>query len=167
MSKGMVNLAGDMASFNNATPEETLDALRSGISGETEPLRRFGVLLSQARIEAGGDEHGARRRARNRSTTQAQRARDASADHLKDTKDAQGDFARTSDSLANQQRILAAQYENVTAAIGQTAPADHLAAREQHGHCRSSSSASLTAAVVALGDRYGRRVDRRARRGLS
>ena len=38
---------------------------------------------------------------------------------MKDTKDAQGDFAKTSDSLANQQRILKAQYENATAAIGQ------------------------------------------------
>ena len=51
MSTRMVNLAGDMASFNNASPEETLEALRAGISGETEPLRRFGVRLSQARIE--------------------------------------------------------------------------------------------------------------------
>lgn len=52
MSKRMVELGSDMASFNNASPEETLQALRAGLSGETEPLRRFGVSLNQARIEA-------------------------------------------------------------------------------------------------------------------
>jgi hypothetical protein len=51
MSKKMVGLAADMASFNNASPEETLQALRSGLAGETEPLRKFGVFLNQARIE--------------------------------------------------------------------------------------------------------------------
>lgn len=52
MSKRMVQLAADMASFNNASPEETLDALRAGLAGETEPLRRFGVFLSADRIKA-------------------------------------------------------------------------------------------------------------------
>ena len=50
MSKRMVTLGADMASFNDASPEETLDALRSGLAGETEPLRRFGVFLNEARI---------------------------------------------------------------------------------------------------------------------
>ena len=52
MSKRMVQLAADLASFNNASPEETLDALRAGLAGETEPLRRFGVFLSADRIKA-------------------------------------------------------------------------------------------------------------------
>jgi len=52
MSKRMIQLAADMASFNNASPEETLDALRAGLAGETEPLRRFGIFLNQDRIAA-------------------------------------------------------------------------------------------------------------------
>ena len=52
LSKGMVNLASDLASFNNANPEDVLLALRSGLLGEAEPLRQFGVSLSAARIEA-------------------------------------------------------------------------------------------------------------------
>jgi phage-related protein len=51
MSKRMVTLGADMASFNNASPEETLDAIRAGLAGETEPLRRFGVFLNEARIQ--------------------------------------------------------------------------------------------------------------------
>jgi hypothetical protein len=52
MSVGLVKLAGDMASFNDATAEETLNALRAGLVGETEPLKRFGVSLSAAAIDA-------------------------------------------------------------------------------------------------------------------
>jgi len=51
MSTRMVTLAGDLASFNNADPSETLDALRAGLAGETEPLQRFGVFLNAARVE--------------------------------------------------------------------------------------------------------------------
>ena len=52
MSTALVTLAADLASFNNVDPEEALLALRSGLLGEAEPLRRFGVSLSAARIEA-------------------------------------------------------------------------------------------------------------------
>jgi hypothetical protein len=52
MSKSIVNLAGDLASFNNADPKDVLLALRSGLVGETEPLRQFGVNLNEARIKA-------------------------------------------------------------------------------------------------------------------
>jgi hypothetical protein len=52
MSMRMVKLASDLASFNNVKPEEALEALRSGLVGETEPLRRFGVNLNAAAIEA-------------------------------------------------------------------------------------------------------------------
>lgn len=117
MSKGMVGLASDMASFNNASPEDTLDALRSGLAGETEPLRKFGVFLSDARVKQEAMKQGLYD---GKGPLDAQaKALATNAIILKDTKDAQGDFARTSDSLANKQRILKAQYENATAAIGQ------------------------------------------------
>ena len=117
MSTGMVDLAGDMASFNNASPEETLDALRAGIAGETEPLRRFGVRLSQARLEQQAMSMGLKKG--KAPLTDHARALATQALILKDTKDAQGDFSRTSDSLANKQRVIAAQFENFTAALGQ------------------------------------------------
>ena len=50
MSKAMVTLASDLASFNNATPEEALEALRAGLVGETEPLLKFGVNLNDATL---------------------------------------------------------------------------------------------------------------------
>lgn len=52
MSQKIIGLSSDLASFNNANPEEVLIALRAGLVGETEPLRKFGVNINQARIEA-------------------------------------------------------------------------------------------------------------------
>lgn len=51
MSKTLVTLGADLASFSNENPEEMLDRLRAGLSGEAEPLRRFGILLSEARVK--------------------------------------------------------------------------------------------------------------------
>src|SRR3990172_5019658 len=58
MSMAMVTLAGDLASFNNANPEDVLLALRSGLSGESEPMRRFGVALSETAVKAKAAEMG-------------------------------------------------------------------------------------------------------------
>jgi hypothetical protein len=116
MSKSMVQLGGDMASFNNASPEETLQAIQSGLAGETEPLRRFGVFLSDARVKQQAMNMGLYKGKGNLDA--AARAQATYALILKDSKDAQGDFARTSDSLANRQRILKAQYTDITAMLG-------------------------------------------------
>lgn len=118
MSQRMVRLAADMASFNNASPEETLDALRAGLSGETEPLRRFGVFLNAARIQQEAVNLGLHKG--KGELTAAAKAQATYSLILKDSKDAQGDFGKTSDSLANKQRILKAQIENISAGIGRT-----------------------------------------------
>ncbi len=58
MSRKMVELSGDLASFNNVKPEEALDALRAGLVGETEPLKRFGVNMNAATLKAQAMEMG-------------------------------------------------------------------------------------------------------------
>lgn len=117
MSKQFVELAGDMASFNNASPEETLDALRAGLAGETEPLRRYGVFLNDARIKQEAAAQGAKL-VKGQLDAQSKAAAVA-AIIMKDTADTQGDFARSAGtSLANQLRIAKAEIENVGAAIG-------------------------------------------------
>lgn len=119
MSTKLVELAGDLASFNNVSPEEALDALRSGLVGETEPLKRFGVNMNEATLKAQAMKMGLI------STTKealdpAVKAQAAYALILEQSTTAQGDFARTSDGLANQQRIMNAEWENAQAALGQT-----------------------------------------------
>lgn len=124
MSMTMVELASDMASFNNASPEETLDALRAGLAGETEPLRRFGVRLSAARLETIALEEGIIKsesalKKQGGQLTDQQKALATYATILKDTSDQQGDSARTAGSLANQQRRLRARFEDLSAALGE------------------------------------------------
>ena len=52
MSQQLVTLAADLSSFNNTSVEDAVAALTSGISGETEPLKRYGIILSDTRLKA-------------------------------------------------------------------------------------------------------------------
>lgn len=116
MSIELVKLAADLASFNNLKPEEVLDKLRAGLTGEAEPLKQLGVNMNQARIEAKALELGLIKQGD--ELTAAAKAQAAYAIILEDTALAQGDFARTSEGQANQQRIFAAQLENLRAKMG-------------------------------------------------
>ncbi len=116
MSITLVQLASDLASFNNTSVEDAIQALRSGLSGETEPLKRFGVALNDVRLKQEALNLGLYSGKGNLDV--AAKSQAAYALILKDTALAQGDFARTSDGAANQQRILAAQFQNIRAEIG-------------------------------------------------
>lgn len=117
MSKRMVTLTADLSSFNNAAPDDVMEALRSGLSGETEPLRKFGIFLNDARIKQEALTLGLWNG--KGALTAAAKAQATYAIILKDTKDAQGDFSRTSGSAANQQRILRAQISDLATELGQ------------------------------------------------
>lgn len=117
LSTRLVDLSADLASFNNANPEDVLEALRSGLTGEVEPLRRFGVFLSEATVKAKAMEMGLSDGSG--ELTEAAKLQARYALILEQTGAAQGDFARTSDSAANQQRILAARFDDLKVKIGQ------------------------------------------------
>lgn len=117
MSIALAGLAGDMASFYNLDPEEAFEKLRSGISGETEPLKELGINMSVANLEAFALSQGIT--TAYDSMTQAEQATLRYQYIMQATADAQGDFADTSDSLANQQRILQMEVENLSADLGQ------------------------------------------------
>lgn len=117
MSIAIVKLAADLASFNNANPEDVLIALRSGLAGEVEPLRKFGVDLSEAALKNEAMQLGL-----TKTTTQVLpagiKAQAAFALIMRQTTTAQGDFARTANGAANQGRILTAQFKDFTATVG-------------------------------------------------
>lgn len=117
MSKNLTGLAGDMASFYNLSTDEAFAKIRSGISGETEPLKQLGINLSVANLEAYAFSQGITKSYD--AMTQSEQAILRYNYLLSVTKDAQGDFARTSDSWANQTRILAESFNSVKASIGQ------------------------------------------------
>ena len=112
-----ISLSADLASFNNTTPDEAINAIGAALRGEAEPLRRFGVLLNDATLKAAAMELGIY--SGSGALTAQQKILAAQKVIYEQTGDAQGDFARTSDGLANQQRILSAQFENVKTKIGE------------------------------------------------
>ena len=117
MSTSLVGLAGDMASFYNLDIDEAFEKLRSGISGEAEPLKQLGINLSVANLEAYALSQGIE--TAYNSMTQAEQATLRYNYLMQATADAQGDFADTSDSYANQQRILELNIENLKTAFGE------------------------------------------------
>lgn len=115
-SQGLTELASDFASFHNVSPEEAIEAIGAGLRGEAEPLRKFGVLMDDASLKAKAMEMGIYDG--NGSLTQQQKILAANALITEQAGAAQGDFARTSDGLANQQRILDASLTDLSATVG-------------------------------------------------
>jgi hypothetical protein len=116
MSTTLVQLAGDLASFNNTSVEDAIQALRSGLSGETEPLKRFGVAINDVRLKQEAMNLGLYNGKGNLDINAKTQA--AYALILKDTSLAQGDYARTSDGVANTQKTLKAQFDDLKATLG-------------------------------------------------
>jgi hypothetical protein len=112
-----VKLSSDLASFNNTSPEQAINAIGSALRGEAEPLRAYGVLLDDASLRQAALELGIISTTKNALTPQ-QKVLAAQELIYKQTGAAQGDFERTSDGLANKTRILTAQLENAKVTIG-------------------------------------------------
>lgn len=116
MSMQMTGLAADMASFYNLDTDVAFEKIRSGISGETEPLKQLGINMSVANLEAYALSQGITK-AYN-SMTQQEQAMLRYNYLMSATADAQGDFARTSDGWANQVRVLTERFNALKATIG-------------------------------------------------
>lgn len=117
MSKDMVGLAGDMASFYNLDLETAFQKIRSGISGETEPLKQLGINMSVANLEAYALAQGIEK-----SYSEMSQAEQVMLRYnylMSTTADAQGDFARTSDSWANQTRLLSESWLQFTGILAE------------------------------------------------
>ena len=112
MSKDMVGLAGDMASFYNLDLETAFEKIRSGISGETEPLKQLGINMSVANLEAYALSQGITTAYNEMS--QAEQVMLRYNYLMSTTADAQGDSARTQDSYANQTRLLSESWLEFT-----------------------------------------------------
>lgn len=118
MSMKMSGLAGDFASFYNLSTDEAFDKVRAGISGETEPLKQLGINMSVANLEAYALANGIRKGYD--AMSQQEQALLRYNYLLSVSGDAQGDFARTSNSWANQVGILKLNFDSLKATLGQT-----------------------------------------------
>lgn len=117
MSKTLTELSADMASFYNLSNDEAFNKIRSGISGETEPLKQLGINMSVANLEAYALSQGITKSYQ--SMDQAEQTLLRYNYLLSVSKDAQGDFARTSGSWANQVKLLNEQWNILKGTIGQ------------------------------------------------
>ncbi len=116
MSTSMTGRAGDFASFYNLPIEEAFQKIRSGISGETEPLKELGINMSVANLEAYALSQGIDKSYN--SMTQAEQATLRYNFLMAASANAQGDAARTNGTLAGQLRKAQLEVQNLSGAIG-------------------------------------------------
>jgi hypothetical protein len=108
--------AADFASVFNIEVAEALRVFQSGLSGEAEPLKRFGINLLESEVKAYALRTGLI--SVGETMTEQQKVQARYGLLLESTNKTAGDFANTSDSLANQQRILTATFTDLQAEIG-------------------------------------------------
>ncbi len=116
MSVELTKLAADMASFYNVEQEDVAKSLQSVFTGTTQPLRKYGIDLTQATLEEWAHKQGVD--ADMKSMSQAEKTMLRYKYIISQTNVAQGDFARTSDTWANQTRILKQNFQQLGAIIG-------------------------------------------------
>ena len=117
MSKTLTGLTGDVASFYNMSSDEAFTKLKSVFTGETETLKDLGIVMTQAALDQYAMANGFGK------TTGAMTEQEKTALRYQFVLDklslAQGDFARTSDSWANQTRVLSLRFDELKATLGQ------------------------------------------------
>ena len=116
MSLNLTALAGDLASFRNVEQDVAFTALKSVFTGETETLKQFGIVMTEANLEAYALSQGITKSYS--AMSQAEKVALRYSFVLNATKNAQGDFARTSNNWANQVRILKEQFKELAGIIG-------------------------------------------------
>ncbi len=117
MSETLTGLVGDVASFYNLSSDEAFTKLKSVFTGETETLKDLGIVMTQTALDQYALENGFGK------TTSAMTEQEKTALRYQFVLDklslAQGDFARTSDSWANQTRVLSLRFDELKATLGQ------------------------------------------------
>ena len=117
MSTTLTGLAGDVASFYNITQGEAYTKLKSVFTGETESLKDLGVVMTQTALDQYALANGYGKTTAKMTEQEKVALRYAFVQQQLSL--AQGDFARTSDSWANQVRILKLQFDSLRASLGQ------------------------------------------------
>ncbi len=116
MSISLTGLAGDMASFFNVSQDVAKTALNSVFTGETESLKKFGVILTEANLKAFALSKGITKSYT--AMTQAEKVMLRYQFVMEALAQTQGDFARTSGTWANQVRILKEQWSQLLSILG-------------------------------------------------
>lgn len=117
MATSVAGLSGDVASFFNMSSDEAYGKLKSIWTGETESLKDLGIIMTQANLDQYALNEGFGKTTK--SMTEQEKTMLRYKYVLSGLSDASGDFAKTSDSWANQTRVLGLRFEALQATIGQ------------------------------------------------
>ena len=115
MSTSLAGLAGDMASFKNIGIDEAMTALNGVFTGETESLKQLGIVMTEVNLQEFADGLGLVYD----DMTQAEKVQLRYNYVMAMSKNAIGDYARTSDGTANSIRTFQASVENLAITLGQ------------------------------------------------
>jgi hypothetical protein len=144
--------AADFASVFNIDVAEALQVFQSGLSGEAEPLKRFGINLLDTEVKAYALDAGLI--AVGETMTEQQKVQARYGLLMESTAKTQGDFANTSDSLANSQRILQASFEDLQASVGSALLPVFADLTKEFGNMLPSIEAALVPAAEALAETF-------------
>jgi len=117
LSVKLVKLATDVASFSNAQDVDVLQDFQSALVGQSETVRKYGIVITEARVKQVAYQQGIADIGKELTEQQKLQARMAIL--FSDTSDAQGDAARTAGSLANVNRALSDSIYELKAVIGE------------------------------------------------
>jgi hypothetical protein len=116
-STDLVTLSADFASFYNTSPEQAITAIGAALRGESEPIRKYGVILNDMELRQYAFRLGLVKTTKQALTPQI-KVLAANAAIMDKSRVAQGDYANTSGGLANQQRKLAGVMQDLSADLG-------------------------------------------------
>jgi phage-related protein len=116
MSMALTQLGGDLASFKNVDAKQAMGALAGIFTGETESLKMLGVVMTETNLETFALSQGINENVQD--MTEAEKINLRYAYVMNATKNAQGDFGRTSDGAANQMRIFGETMKEIGVQIG-------------------------------------------------
>jgi len=115
-TKGLIGLGADLSSMFGGTTKEAVEALSSALKGEMDPIEKYGITMNAAAIDAEGMRLGLEKTGKSWSTSAKQAIVMSLA--TQQSADAQGNFARESDTFAHKQQVMQAKFENLTTTIG-------------------------------------------------
>lgn len=149
MSQQIVQLAGDIASFNNLDVSESFQKLRAGILGESEPIKSLGIIINETTMNAYAMKEGMSKTFSEMTENEKVMLRFNYI--LQQTSNAQGDFAKTSDSFSNSQKVL----KNTIDDLGATLADGFLEQLGQFGSAIGETLKNLKPVVELIGNLVG------------
>lgn len=153
MALSLTGLSADMASFYNVEQDVASTALKSIFTGETETLKQFGIVMTEANLQAYALSQGITQSIS--SMSQAEKVQLRYNYVMQQTSLAQGDFAKTQDSWANQTRILSERWKEFSGTVGTLLVNTLLPAVKLINNALSSLIEYANSAVTSLSKIFG------------